>query len=38
MKVVKYLTEAGADVTVANKDGNTPVYIASYKVVKDKVI
>jgi ankyrin repeat protein len=29
LEVVKYLKEAGADVTVANNDGITPVYIAS---------
>ena len=38
LEVIKYLTEAGADVTVEDKDGHTPVYIASEHVSTDKVI
>ena len=38
MDVVKYLIEAGADVTVADKDGTTPVYTASANVSIDKVL
>ena len=32
MEIVKYLAEAGADVTVANEISVTPVWIASEKV------
>ena len=37
MEVVKYLAEAGADVRFANKNGITPVYVASENVSTDKV-
>ena len=38
LETVKYLKEAGADITVKDKDGFTPIYAASYKVSIGKVI
>ena len=32
MDIVKYHTEAGADIAVANNNGTTPVYVASARV------
>ena len=37
IEVVKYLTEAGADITVRNNYGKTPVLVASENVSIDKV-
>ena len=38
MDVVKHLTKAGADVTVADGYGRTPVYVASENVSIENVL